>query len=81
MTMRILMTSEAEDGVVSSLLVAAHQLLNKPVGPTELLEAVQSASRLRFLLMNERFANGRAPHGTSARGTECVSGTDPGVAR
>ena len=54
MTMRILMTSEAEDGVVSSLLVAAHQLLNKPVGPTELLEAVQSASRLRFLLMNER---------------------------
>ena len=54
MTMRILMTSEAEDGVVSSLLVAAHQLLNKPVSPTELLEAVQSASRLRFLLMNER---------------------------
>lgn len=53
-TMRILMTSEAEDGVVSSLLVAAHQLLNKPVGPLELLEAVQSASRLRFLLMNER---------------------------
>jgi len=54
MTMRILMTSEAEDGVVSSLLAAAHQLLNKPVGPLELLEAVQSASRMRFLLMNER---------------------------
>lgn len=54
MTMRILMTSEAEDSVVSSLLVAAHQLLNKPVGPLELLEAVQSASRLRFLLMDER---------------------------
>lgn len=54
MTMRILMTSEAEDGVVSSLLAAAHQLLNKPASPEELLEAVQSASRLRFLLMNER---------------------------
>lgn len=54
MTMRILMTSEAEDGVVSSLLAAAHQLLNKPVSPLQLLEAVQAASRLRFLLMNER---------------------------
>mgnify|MGYP003585125551 CR=1 FL=1 len=54
MTMRILLTAEAGEGVVSSLLVAAHQLLNKPVSPAELLDAVQSASRLRFLLMNER---------------------------
>lgn len=54
LTMRILMTSESEDGVVSSLLAAAHQLLNKPVSPLQLLEAVQAASRLRFLLMNER---------------------------
>jgi putative nucleotidyltransferase with HDIG domain len=53
-TLRILMTTETDNAVVSSLLGPAHQLLTKPATPEYLLGAIQSASGLRLLLMDER---------------------------
>ena len=53
-TLRILMTTESGESIVSSLLGSAHQLLTKPATPEYLLSAIQSATGLRFLLMDER---------------------------
>jgi putative nucleotidyltransferase with HDIG domain len=54
LTLRILMTADGGTRIISSLLVSAHQLLTKPVTPECLLATIQSASRLRFLLMDSR---------------------------
>jgi HD-like signal output (HDOD) protein len=52
--LRILLTNDAEGSAITGRLLASHQTLAKPATPEFLLEAIQSASRLRFLLMNER---------------------------
>jgi len=54
LTLRILMTADGGTRIISRLLVAAHQLLTKPVTPECLLPTIQTASRLRFLLMDSR---------------------------
>lgn len=54
LTLRILMTEDGGTKIISSLLGAAHQLLTKPVTPECLLATIQTASRLRFLLMDSR---------------------------
>ena len=53
-SLRILMTEEGRDDDVATLLVSAHQLLGMPMSPDQFLNAVESAGRLGFLLMNER---------------------------
>lgn len=54
MSLRILMTAESQESTVYGLLTYAHQLMTKPIPPEQLLESLQLACRLRFLLMNER---------------------------
>lgn len=54
MTLRILVSSDASEDKVPNLLIAAHQVLTKPTSPLSILEAIQTSSRLRSLLMNEQ---------------------------
>lgn len=51
-TLRIILTSRSEDGIVSGLLQSAHQLLSTPCPAERLVNAVQTTCRLRDLYMN-----------------------------
>lgn len=52
LSLRILMTEQAQNQTVFALLKCAHQLLTKPCPTQLLLDAVHSAYRLRALFMN-----------------------------